>query len=52
MGGKQAIDQPNFKRKSISRKITHPPSWNVQAKLTGEKLKSWGKNRVRKQAQD
>ena len=31
-------------RKSISRKITHPQSWNLQIKLTGEKLKGDGKS--------
>jgi len=38
-GCKQGIDQQIFNRKSISRKITHPQSWKLQAKLTGEKLK-------------
>jgi len=37
--GKQGICQELFNRKSISRKITHPQSLNLQAKLTGEKLK-------------
>ena len=36
---KQRIDQQIFNRKSISRKITHPQSWKLQAKLKGEKLK-------------
>jgi len=38
-GCKQEIDQQLFNRKSISRKITDPQSWKLQAKLTGEKLK-------------
>ena len=38
-GCKQGIDQQIFNRKSISRKITHPQSWKLQAKLTGEMLK-------------
>ena len=38
-GCKQGIDQQIFNRKSISRKITHPQSSKLQAKLTGEKLK-------------
>ena len=37
-GCKQGIDQQIFNRKSISRKIMHPQSWKLQAKLTGEKL--------------
>ena len=44
-GCKQGIDQQNFNRKSISRKITHPQSWKLQAKLTGEKLKGWSNSR-------
>jgi len=40
-GYKQGIDQKIFDRKSISRKITHPQSWKLHAKLTGEKLKGW-----------
>ena len=40
-GCKQGIDQQIFNRKSIWRKITHPQSWKLQAKLTGEKLKGW-----------
>jgi len=44
-GCKQGIDQLIFNRKSISRKITHPQSWKLQAKLTGEKLKGWSNNR-------
>ena len=40
-GCKQGIDQEIFNRKSISRKITHPLSWKLQAMLTGEKLKGW-----------
>ena len=40
-GWKQGIDQQIFNRKSIPRKITHPQSWKLQAKLTGEKLKGW-----------
>jgi len=44
-GCKQGIDQQIFNRKSISRKITHPQSWKLQAKLTGEKLKSWSNSR-------
>jgi len=32
-GCKQGIDQQIFNRKSISRKITHPQSWKLQAKL-------------------
>ena len=39
-GCKQGIDQQIFNRKSISRKITHPQSWKLQAKLAGEKLKA------------
>jgi len=35
-GCKQGIDQHIFNRKSISRKITHPQSYKLQAKLTGE----------------
>ena len=35
----------NFNRKSISRKITHPQSWKLQAKLTGDKLKGWSNSR-------
>ena len=38
-GCKQGIDQQIFNWKSISRKITHPQSRKLQAKLTGEKLK-------------
>jgi len=38
-GCKQGIVQQIFNRKSISRKITHPQSWKLQAKLTGKKLK-------------
>ena len=34
-GCKQGIDQQIFNGKSISRKITHPQSWKLQAKLTG-----------------
>jgi len=37
-GCKQGINQQIFNRKSISRKIMHPQSWKLQAKLTGEKL--------------
>jgi len=44
-GCKQGIDQQIFNRKSISRKITHPQSWELQAKLTGEKLKGWSNSR-------
>ena len=44
-GCKQGIDQQIFNRKSISRKITHPQSWKLQAKLTGEKLKGWSISR-------
>ena len=44
-GCKQGIDQQIFNRKSISRKITHPQSWNLQAKFTGEKLKGWSNSR-------
>ena len=44
-GCKQGIDQQIFNRKSISRKITHPQSWKLQAKLTGEKLKGWSNSR-------
>ena len=44
-GCKQRIDQQIFNRKSISRKITHPQSWKLQAKLTGEKLKGWSNSR-------
>ena len=40
-GCKQGIDQRIFNRKSISRKITHPQSWKLRAKLTGEKVKGW-----------
>jgi len=36
---KQGVDQQSFNRKSISRKIMHPQSWQLQAKLTGERLK-------------
>ena len=50
-GCKQGIDQQVFNRKSISRKITHPKSWKLQAKLTGEKLKGWSNSRE-KQTQD
>ena len=35
----------NFNRKSISRKITDPQSWKLQAKLTGEKSKGWSNSR-------
>ena len=38
-GCKQGINQQIFNRKSISRKITHPQSWKLPAKLTGEALK-------------
>jgi len=31
--------------KSISRNTTYPQSWNLQAILTGEKLKGWSKSR-------
>jgi len=44
-GCKQGIDQQIFNRKSISRKITHPQSCKLQAKLTGEKLKGWSNRR-------
>ena len=44
-GCKQGIYQQIFNRKSISRKITHPQSWKLQAKLTGEKLKGWSYSR-------
>jgi len=44
-GCKQGIDQQIFNRKSISRKITHPQSWKLQAKLTGDKLKGWSNSR-------
>ena len=44
-GCKQGIDQQIFNRKSISRKITHPQSWKLQAKLAGEKLKGWSNSR-------
>ena len=44
-GCKQGIDQQIFNRKSISRKITHPQSWKLQAKLTGERLKGWSNSR-------
>jgi len=44
-GYKQGIDQQIFNRKSISRKIMHPQSWKLQAKLTGEKLKGWSNSR-------
>jgi len=44
-GCKQGIDQQIFNRKSISSKITHPQSWKLQAKLTGEKLKGWSNSR-------
>jgi len=44
-GCKQGVDQQIFNRKSISRKITHPQSWKLQAKLTGEKLKGWSNSR-------
>ena len=44
-GCKRGIDQQIFNRKSISRKITHPQSWKLQAKLTGEKLKGWSNSR-------
>ena len=50
-GCKQGIDQQIFNRKPISRKITHPQSWNLQAKFTGEKLKCWSNSRE-KQTQD
>jgi len=36
---KQGMDQKMFNRKSIARKITHARSWNLQAKLTEERLK-------------
>ena len=48
-GCKQGIDQQIFNRKSISRKITHPRSWKLQAKLTGEKLKGWSNSREKTQ---
>ena len=44
-GCKQEIDQQIFNRKPISRKITHPQSWKLQAKHTGEKLKGWSNSR-------
>ena len=44
-GCKQGIDQQIFDRKSIPRKITHPQSWKLKAKLTGEKLKGWSDTR-------
>jgi len=44
-GCRQGIDQQIFNRKSISRKITHPHSWKLQAKLTGEKWKGWSNSR-------
>ena len=44
-GCKQGIDQQIFNRKSISRIITHPYSWKLQAKHTGEKLKGWRNSR-------
>jgi len=44
-GCKQGIHQQIFNMKSISRKITHPQSRNLQAKLTGEKLKGWSNSR-------
>jgi len=44
-GCKQGINQQIFNRKSISRKITHPQSWKLQAKLTDEKLKGWSNSR-------
>ena len=44
-GCKQGIDQQIFNRKSISRKITHPQSWKLQATLTDEKLKGWSNSR-------
>ena len=44
-GCKQGVDQQIFNRKLISRKITHPQSWKLQAKLTGEKLKGWSNSR-------
>ena len=46
-GWKQGIDQQIFNRKSISRKITHPQSWKLHAKLTGEKVQQ-----RKKQTQD
>jgi len=46
-GCKQGIDQQMFNRKSISRKITHPQSWKLQAKLAGEKLKGWSNSRTK-----
>jgi len=45
VGCKQEIDQQIFNKKSISRKITHPQSSKLQAKLTGEKLKGWSNSR-------
>ena len=50
-GCKQGIDQQIFNRKSISRKITHPQSWKLQAKLTGENFKGWV-TAEKKQTQD
>ena len=47
-GCKQVIGQQIFNRKSISRKITHPQSWKLQAKLTGEKLKDWSNSKEEK----
>ena len=44
-GCKQGIDQQIFNKKSISRKITHPQSWKLQAKLAGERLKGWSNSR-------
>jgi len=44
-GCKQGIDLQIFNRKSISRKITNPQSRKLQAKLMGEKLKSWSNSR-------
>jgi len=38
--GKQGIDRKIFNKKSTKCNITHPQSRNLQAKLSGEKLKS------------
>ena len=44
-GCKQGIDQQIFNRKSISRKITHPQSWKLQAEVTAEKKQTQDYNR-------
>ena len=38
-GCKQGIDQQNFNRKSISRKITHPQSWTENRRSPGLRMR-------------